>query len=158
MLKEIKVKGKKNLKIKEVKKRESLFLQELVELWEEAVKTTHHFLSDSEIEAIKEYVPEALQQVEHLLIAENDQVLGFMGINEQKLEMLFVASAFQGQGIGKKLLAYGFEHYHINEVTVNEQNPQARGFYEHAGFEVICRSTVDEQGNAYPILYMKKVV
>lgn len=42
-----------------------------------------------------------------------------------------------------------------NEVTVNAQNPQAVGFYKHIGFETYKRTDFDEQGNPYPLLYMK---
>ncbi|MGL9912438.1 hypothetical protein IGI77_003332 [Enterococcus sp. DIV0213h] len=80
-----------------------------------------------------------------------------MGISDRNLEMLFIANEQRGKGLGKKLLAYGMENYAVNELGVNEQNPQAKGFYEHMGFEVYRRSELDEQGNPYPILYMKKV-
>lgn len=39
--------------------------------------------------------------------------------------------------------------------AVNEQNPQAVGFYEHLGFETYRRTDFDEEGNPYPLLYMK---
>ena len=42
------------------------------------------------------------------------------------------------------------------EVTVNEQNPQADGFYEHLGFQTYKRTECDEEGNPYPLLYMKR--
>lgn len=42
------------------------------------------------------------------------------------------------------------------EVAVNEQNPLARGFYEHMGFRPYKRTELDEQGNPYPLLYMKR--
>ena len=42
------------------------------------------------------------------------------------------------------------------EVTVNEQNPQAVGFYEHLGFQTYKRTECDEEGNPYPLLYMKR--
>lgn len=45
--------------------------------------------------------------------------------------------------------------YNIDELVVNEQNPNAKGFYEHLGFRVYKRSETDEQGNSYPILYME---
>jgi putative acetyltransferase len=80
-----------------------------------------------------------------------------MGISDRNLEMLFIANEQRGKGLGRKLLAYGMENYSVNELGVNEQNPQAKGFYEHMGFEVYKRSELDEQGNPYPILYMKKV-
>ena len=80
-----------------------------------------------------------------------------MGVDDKRLEMLFVLDKYRGQGIGKQLLQYGIENYSINELTVNEQNPRAKGFYEHMGFEVYKRTELDEQGNPYPLLYMKKV-
>lgn len=42
------------------------------------------------------------------------------------------------------------------EVTVNEQNPQAVGFYEHLGFQTYKGTECDEEGNPYPLLYMKR--
>ena len=42
------------------------------------------------------------------------------------------------------------------EVPVNEQNPQAVGFYEHLGFQTYKRTECDEEGNPYPLLYMKR--
>jgi len=85
------------------------------------------------------------------------QPLGFMGISNHTLEMLFIADKNRGKGLGKQLLTYGIEHYAVQELTVNEQNPLARGFYEHMGFQTYKRSEFDEQGNNYPILYMHKI-
>lgn len=34
----------------------------------------------------------------------------------------------------------------LREMGVNEQNPQARGFYEHMGFHVYKRTETDGQG------------
>ncbi len=42
------------------------------------------------------------------------------------------------------------------EVTVNEQNPQVVGFYEHLGFQTYKRTECDEEGNPYPLIYMKR--
>ena len=49
------------------------------------------------------------------------------------------------------------ERYGVRELTVNEQNPQAVGFYQHMGFETYRRTGRDEQGGPYPLLYMKRV-
>ena len=58
-------------------------------------------------------------------------------------------------GIGRRLLEYGAEHYGIREVTVNEQNPQAAGFYERMGFRTAGRDATDPTGRPYPILHME---
>ncbi len=73
------------------------------------------------------------------------------------IKMLFLLSAEHGKGVGKQLLQYGIENYGIQELTVNEQNPQAVGFYRHMGFETYKRTDYDEEGNPYPLLYMKKI-
>lgn len=130
----------------------------LLLIWKSSVRATHHFLSDKEINEIKKYVPQALNGVAHLVVAYNDEnePVAFMGINEKKLEMLFVDANQRGTGIGKALITYGIDNLDINELAVNEQNPGARGFYEHMGFKVVDRSEFDDQGNSYPILVMKR--
>ena len=128
----------------------------LVAVWEASVRATHTFLSDAEILQIKEYVPQALQGVAHLIVAEDDgQPAAFMGVQDGRLEMLFLSPAQRGHGLGKRLLQYGIDHYGVQELTVNEQNPQAVGFYQHMGFAAYKRTETDEQGGPYPLLYMK---
>ena len=100
----------------------------------------------------------SLECISHLIIAENEHriPIAFMGVKQQKLEMLFVSPEEIGKGLGKRLLQYGIKHYSINELTVNEQNISAKGFYEHMGFCTYKRTDYDEQGNPYPLLYMKR--
>ncbi len=145
------------MKIIEVKDRTTLLINELLEVWENSVKATHLFLSSEEIKNIKEYVPQALKGVSHLIIIENEnhKPIAFMGIEDTKLEMLFIKNSERRKGLGKQLLNYGIEKYNVNELAVNEQNPYALGFYEHMGFQTYKRSELDEQGNSYPILYMR---
>ena len=146
------------MKIVEIKERKPVLIENLLVVWESSVKATHLFLSDDEINNIKQYVPQALNDIPNLVIVENDKgnPVGFMGIAGKMLEMLFISNESRGQGIGKQLLKYGIENYSINELAVNEQNPLAKGFYEHMGFEVYKRTELDEQGNPYPLLYMKR--
>ena len=123
-------------------------IDQLLEVWERSVRATHLFLSAGEVAEIKPYVPLALREVPHLMVAWRGgrTPAGFMGIDGQKLEMLFLAPEERGKGLGKKLVRYGMERFGIREVTVNEQNPQARGFYAHMGFHVCQRWELDEQG------------
>ena len=122
--------------------------EQLIAVWEKSV---------DEVEEIKKYVPQALNEIAHLIIAreKDGSPVAFMGIEERKLEMLFIAPEERGKGLGRKLLQYGMENYAVSELAVNEQNPLAKGFYEHMGFHVYKRTTHDGQGNPYPLLYMK---
>ena len=145
------------MKIYEIKEKTEAQMNPLLHIWEESVRATHLFLSEEEIKQIKEYVPQALSGVEHLIIAECEtgEVVAFMGVEHKRLEMLFLLPEERGKGLGKQLLQYGIQKYDIQEVTVNEQNPQAVGFYKHLGFETYKRTDYDEEGNPYPLLYMK---
>ena len=58
--------------------------------------------------------------------------------------------------LGRRLRTLAAESYGVRELTVNEQNPQAVGFYEHLGFSVWKRTERDEEGGEYPLLYMHK--
>lgn len=88
-------------------------------------------------------------------VNEDNNPIAFMGIENKKLEMLFVKAAKRGKGIGTKLIKYGIKKYSINKVTVNEQNLDAKRFYEYNGFQTYKRAETNEQGNPYPLLYMR---
>lgn len=145
------------MKIFEVKERTPFLDKQLIEIWEKSVRATHLFLSDDEIEDIKKYVPQAINEIAHLIVAENGSKypVAFMGIEKQTLEMLFITPEERGNGLGKQLIRYGIEHYSMEKLAVNEQNPIAKGFYEHMGFQVYKRTDYDEQGKPYPLLYMR---
>ena len=92
---------------------------------------------------------QAIEEIPILVVAvDNKETLAFMGIAEDKLEMLFITAQRRGQGIGRNLLEIGINDYEITEVCVNEQNPLAKGFYEHMGFSV-ARSGDFPIGNGY---------
>ena len=146
------------MRIREVTERTDELSDKLCRVWEASVRSTHLFLSEAEILRIRAYVPQAVVAVEHLVVAEteNEKPVGFLGAENQRLEMLFLAPDARGKGLGRQLLEYGIQHFGIRELTVNEQNPQAVGFYRHMGFQAYKRTNADEQGGAYPLLYMKK--
>ena len=130
----------------------------LMDVWRSSVEATHDFLTPPEIDAIAGYVTGALREIPRLVVACVDDAgapVAFAGVAEDSLEMLFVAPEMRGRGIGGRLLRHAVEHLGVRRLDVNEQNPQARGFYEHEGFCVVGRSETDAQGGPYPILHME---
>ena len=120
------------------------------------MRATHEFLSETEIAEIKPFVPQAIAGVETLVVAErDDEPVGFMGVQDGRLEMLFLDPEARGRGLGRQLLEHGVAHLGVTELTVNEQNPQAVGFYGHLGFKTYRRTELDEEGRPYPLLYMR---
>ena len=134
------------MKIIEVQNRTPDLISRLLTVWESSVRATHLSLSDSEIKSIKEYVPQALNGIAHLMIAEEETgfPVAFMGIEDGTLEMLFISPEERGKGLGKRLIQYGIKNYAVEKLAVND--PQAKGFYEHMDFQVYKRTDHDAFG------------
>ncbi|CDH00056.1 acetyltransferase [Xenorhabdus bovienii] len=129
----------------------------LIQIWEASVRATHDFLPETIIEELRplilnDYLPNLI-----IYKAVNDQhiIEGFVAVDQQRVEMLFISPQARGKGIGRMLLAFAMTELQINELDVNEQNEQGVGFYKHMGFQVFARSEVDGQGNPFPLLHMK---
>ena len=135
--------------IGEVRERTPELVAQLTAVWESSARATHTFLSEQELMEIKKEVPGALRGIGRLFTAEDADGVpaAFMGVEGPSLEMLFVSADARGSGMGGALLRYGVERCGVRTLAVNEQNPQARGFYEHMGCAAVgARSWTNRGG------------
>lgn len=129
----------------------------ILEIWETAVRATHHFLAESDLLFFKPIVSDMLQHLKLAAMRDtNEQVVAYVGVSGDMLEMLFVHPDYFSLGIGKKLLAYAIETWGVIRLDVNEQNTLALNFYLNAGFEIAGRSELDGFGKPYPLLHLKR--
>ena len=129
---------------------------ELIALWEASVRATHDFLKEEDILHYKELIfNKYFDAVELYSLKANDWILGFLGLSDDSIQMLFIHPDARGRGIGKLLLQFALEEKDIKKVDVNEQNEQALGFYKHMGFIVTDRSAADAAGKPHPVLTME---
>jgi len=131
--------------------------QRIIEIWESAVRATHHFLAEDDILFYKELIYRQYLSLVDLFGYYNDEgvLLGFVGIHKKNVQLLFIDASVRGCGIGKQLIQFAIKKRKIRYVDVNEQNQQALGFYEHMGFVTIDRFLTDDAGKPYPILRMQ---
>ncbi|UVL87214.1 acetyltransferase [Pseudomonas sichuanensis] len=129
---------------------------QLLNLWLRSVRATHHFLQASDIEALLPQLRDVYLPAVELWVAVNaeDCSLGFIGLNENHVEMLFIEPDLRGKGIGRALLDHARNSRNQLSVDVNEQNPEAVGFYLHYGFAQTGRSPLDGEGRPFPLLHM----
>ena len=125
---------------------------QLTALWHRSVEATHGFLAPADVDRIAERVPVALVVAQ----GQGGRPLGFAGIQDGSLEMLFVDPAQRSQGIGRALLRFATEEAGARKLEVNEQNPQARRFYEHCGWRVVGYRETDDDGEPFPLLEMER--
>lgn len=130
---------------------------ELIEIWEAAVRATHDFLPEKNILQLKpQILKHYFDAVELRCIKKEEEILGFIGVAESNIEMLFIKPEHFGSGIGYNLVTYAFDELNASKVDVNEQNPNAIKFYEKVGFEKVGRSELDGQGNPFPLIHMQR--
>lgn len=129
----------------------------IVEIWEAAVRATHLFLTEADIQFFKPVVLEALPQVNRLVCVRDSSgiAVGFMGVAADQIEMLFIHPQWRSRGLGRQLVEYAIHTCGATQVDVNEQNDQAVGFYRQMGFVVEGRSPHDSLGKPFPLLHMR---
>ncbi|WP_270509774.1 GNAT family N-acetyltransferase [Megamonas funiformis] len=138
--------------------RNETLIHKLTIIWQKSVEATHLFLSPQDIKDILPQVVIGLKQIPILLVSftDDDEPIGFAGIADDKLEMLFLSPDYFQQGIGYKMISTAIQDYQIKYVDVNKQNPKALKFYLRQGFTIFKRSPVDSDNRPFPILHLKK--
>ena len=132
----------------------------LLNVWESSVRATHDFLQEQDIQALRSLLLQTYLPALTITIARlncDGSILGFTGISEKRIEMLFVDAEQRGKGIGKVLLRHAIDEQGADELDVNEQNAQAIKFYKKNGFVTVGRSELDGQGRPYPLLHLKLI-
>ncbi len=127
----------------------------LMEIWESAVLSTHDFLKEEDFLYYKKQLPVYFQHVALFGFEQERILIGFMGIAEGNLEMLFIDSNYRGTGIGKKLVTYAIDNLQVTTVEENEPHTHPVGFYKPIGVHIYQRSNFDGEGKEYPILHMQ---
>lgn len=128
----------------------------LLEIWLHAVRATHDFLIEPEIQAMLPLLRDQYLASVELWVATGPDGApeGFMGLDGSKVEMLFVDPDRHGRGTGRALLAHAAALKGDLTLDVNEQNPGAVAFYRRCGFHETGRSPLDGQGQPFPLIHM----
>ncbi len=129
---------------------------ELIDVWEKAVRSSHHFLSKEDLDYYRPRIRDINFDAVELYVVRNPNALAFMGLSEDMVEILFVLPSEQGKGYGSALLNYAFEEKHIRKIDVNEQNTEAYQFYVNRGYHAVSKDEVDAEGKPYPIIHLER--
>src|SRR4028118_686245 len=99
------------------------FREQVLTVWEKSVLATHGFLNRTDFIAIKEVVQTIdFNALDVYCLIQTDTIIGFIGVANAKVEMLFLDPNYIGQGCGSKLMAFALSELKADKVDVNEQN------------------------------------
>ena len=128
----------------------------MLNVWEQSVLATHEFLTPSDFSEIKEAVQTInFYDFQVYCLTDDELVIGFIGVGDEKIEMLFLDPKYFRRGLGKVLVNFAVNELFANRVDVNVQNVKAVSFYRKFGFETYETTDKDDQGRSYPLFRMK---
>ena len=125
-----------------------------LEIWRAAVDATHGFLSAEHRLEIDGIVSGFLPQAGLWLVDDADRPVGFLVMDGDMIDALFVDPAVHGRGFGSALMSHALSLAPHARVDANEQASNALPFYEAKGFVRIGRSERDSDGRPYPIVHL----
>ena len=81
-------------------------INKVADIWLDTNITTHYFIPAQYWQNNFELVKELLLQATVYVYEHNQEIQGFIGLNDEYVEGIFVSDEMQSQGIGKALLNY----------------------------------------------------
>ena len=118
-------------------------IDKVADIWLDTNIRAHDFIPaqywESNFESVKELLPHAT-----VYVYEDDQgIQGFLGLNDEYIEGIFVSDGMQSQGIGRLLLNYAKTKRNELRLNVYRKNTRAIAFYQREEFKILC-SVIDE--------------
>ena len=126
-----------------IRKLQKADIEKVAAIWRDANIKAHDFIPASYWKNNFKFVKEALPQAEVYVYEHDKEIQGFIGLNEEYIEGIFVSDAMQSQGIGKMLLNYAKGKRNKLRLKVYQKNTRAISFYQREKFE-LQHSGLDE--------------
>lgn len=123
-----------------IRKLQKVDINKVADIWLKTNLKTHYFIPEqywtNNYKVVKEMLPQA-----EVYVYEDDKIIqGFIGINDEYIEGIFVSDEMQSRGIGKMLLDYIKDKKDRLQLKVYQKNVRAMSFYQREGFTIQSES------------------
>lgn len=133
-------------------------LDAVMQIWLYTNIRAHNFISSdywqSNFDMVKEMLPHA-----EIYVHEDDcakRIDGFIGLNDDYIEGIFVKETMQSKGIGKQLLNHAKEFKSKLKLRVYQRNEKAIKFYLREKFSIQSESVDDNTGEKEFVMIWNK--
>lgn len=126
-----------------IRKFEKNDINNIMQIWKNENIKAHKFIQKEYWENNYSYVKEVLPNAEIYVYVIKENVIGFIGLDENYIEGVFVNTNHQYNGIGTTLLNKVKEHRNTLTLNVYKKNVNAIGFYKKNGF-IITGENIDK--------------
>ena len=140
-----------------IRKLLNIDIDRVADIWLETNLKTHYFISNQYGRSNYELVKEMMSQSEVYVFEVNKMIQGFVGLNDEYIEGIFVSEEMQSHGIGKFLLDYIKDKKVRLQLNVYKKNTRAISFYQREGFIIQCEGLDEATGEKeYTMLWKQK--
>ena len=121
-------------------------INKVADIWLDTNVVTHYFISKQYWQNNFELVKELLLQATVYVYEDNQEIQGFIGLNDEYIEGIFVSDEMRSQGIGKLLLDFVKNRKAKLSLNVYQKNIRAIHFYQREGFAIRCEGLDEATG------------
>ena len=121
-------------------------IDRVADIWLKTNLKAHFFISEQYWISNYEFVKELLPQAEVYVYEDDKMIQGFVGLNAEYIEGIFVSDEMQSCGIGKLLLDYVKDKKVSLRLNVYQKNARAISFYQREGFIIQCEGLDEATG------------
>ena len=129
-----------------IRKFEKEDINAVMEIWKNENIRAHNFIAKEYWENNYKYVKDILPDADIYVYILDEQIVGFVGLNNNYIEGIFVDVNNQHKGIGTALLDKIKEYKESLTLSVYKKNVNAIKFYEKNNF-IITGKNIDENTN-----------
>lgn len=129
----------------------------VAELWLDTNLKARDFIPAQYWRSNYDLVKEMLSQAEVYVYEDGQKIQGFIGLDGDYIEGIFVSDEMQSQGIGKALIDFVKAQKTKLSLNVYQKNVRATHFYQKEGFEIQCEGLDEATGEKdYEMLWWKR--
>ncbi len=131
-------------------------INKVANIWLDTNITAHYFIPVQYWKSNFELVKELLLQATVYVYEDKQEIQGFIGLNNEYIEGIFVSDEMQSLGIGKFLLNYAKDKRSKLLLNVYQKNTRAISFYQREGFEIQCNGIDEATGERDYVMAWKR--
>ena len=129
-----------------IRRMEPADTERVSEIWLEANREAHSFIPASYWEENFQMVKEMLPLAEVYVWEDTGGVQGFVGLNGDYIEGIFVSGSRRSAGIGRQLVDHCKEIRSSLRLKVYEKNRRVAAFYLREGFQITAEGVDEDTG------------
>ena len=131
-------------------------IDNVMEIWITENIRAHDFIPKEYWEKNFEYVKKILPNAEIYVYVENEKIVGFIGLNDNYIEGIFIDSKYQYKGIGTALLNKAKKLKDELTLSAYKKNTKAIQFYLKNEFKIVEKNIDQENDEVEYIMLWKK--